>query len=238
MQFLDFEKFKAIDPADFHAAYPYPWVNPKGLLTDKGFQCLLDNMPNVSLFEKKFGGDRIAGQMPHDRYALEYKQGSPVPGPWHEFIAELCSDDYRLHLAKLLGARKLNMRFHWHYTPKGCPVSPHTDSVREVGSQLFYFNREGEWDPTWGGDTLVLDDGGKLTTYSAPSLEDFQNEIAAGSIGNQSLIFARTPRSWHAVRENTCPDDQLRRVFIVVASADNLLQAVRDRVTRKRVHRF
>ncbi len=238
MNYLDFDKFKAIDVAGFRGASPYPWINPTGLLTDVGYECLLDNMPDTSLFEKKFGDERIAGQMPHDRYALEYAPGSSVPKPWHEFIAELCSDDYRLTLAKLFGARNINMRFHWHYTPRGCPVSPHTDSVRELGSQLFYFNREKEWDPAWGGDTLVLDDGGEHAPKSAPSLDDFKNEIAADSVGNKSLIFARTPRSWHAVRENSCPEGQLRRVFIVVANPDNLYRTVRDRVMRKQIHRF
>ncbi|MFQ5643654.1 MAG: hypothetical protein ACE5FQ_08135, partial [Thiogranum sp.] len=150
MQYLDFDRFKAIDAGEFRATRPYPWINPQGLLTDAGYQRLLDNMPDVSVFEKKFGYGRIAGQKPHDRYSLEYAPGTPVPEPWQEFIAELCSDDYRKTLAKLFGARKINLRFHWHYTPNGCSVSPHTDSVREHGSQLFYFNREGEAEPNPG----------------------------------------------------------------------------------------
>ncbi len=238
MRYLDFDRFRAIIPAEFRATRPYPWTNPQGLLTDAGYQRLLDNMPDVSLFEKKFGYGRIAGQKPHDRYSLEYAPGTPVPEPWQEFIAELCSDDYRTTLAKLFGARKINLRFHWHYTPNGCSVSPHTDSVREHGSQLFYFNREGEWDPAWGGDTLVLDDGGKMEFETAPSLDDFNGEIAARSIGNYSLIFERTRHSWHAVREIRCPEGKMRRVFIVVANPENLYRTVRDKVMRKKVHRF
>ena len=162
MQYLNFDRFRAIDPAAFAATQPYPYINPEGLLTDEGYQSLLDNMPDVSQFEKKFGYERIAGQKPHDRYSLEYTSDLSVPRPWEEFIEELCSDDYRLTLARLYGARKINLRFHWHYTPNGCSVSQHTDSVREHGSQLFYFNREGEWDPAWGGDTLVLHDAGQI----------------------------------------------------------------------------
>jgi len=238
MQYLDFDKFKAINATEFRTTQPYPWINPQGLLTDEGYHRLLDNMPDVSLFEKKFGYERIAGQKPHDRYSLEYAPGTPVPEPWKEFIAELCSDRYRNNLAKLFGARKINLRFHWHYTPNGCSVSPHTDSVREHGSQLFYFNREGDWDPAWGGDTLVLDDGGQLKFETAPTLDDFSNEVAASSIGNYSLIFERTRHSWHAVREISCPEDRLRRVFIVVANPENIYRTVRDRVMRKKVHRF
>jgi hypothetical protein len=238
MRYLDFDRFKAIDAAEFRATRPFPWINPRGLLTDAGYQRLLDNMPDISLFEKKFGYGRVAGQKPHDRYSLEYTTDTPAPEPWRGFIAELCSDDYRHTLARLFGARKINLRFHWHYTPNGCSVSPHTDSVREHGSQLFYFNQQGEWDPAWGGDTLVLDDGGRLEFASAPSLEDFDNEIAARSVGNYSLIFQRIRHSWHAVREIRSPKDRLRRVFIVVANPENLYRTIRDRVMRKKVQRF
>jgi hypothetical protein len=238
LSYLDFDKLGSIDPAEFRHTKPYPWVNPEGLLTDEGFDRLLHNMPDLSLFEKKFGYERIAGQKPHDRYSLEYTTETQVPKPWKEFIEELRGDRYRAALARLFGARKINLRFHWHYTPNGCSVSPHTDSVREHGSQLFYFNSEDDWDPAWGGDTLVLDDGGQMEFETAPSLEDFKNEIAARSIGNYSLIFQRTPHSWHAVREIQCPEDRVRRVFIVVVNPENLYRTLRDRVMRKKVQRF
>ena len=236
--YLDFDKVEAIDPVAFRATKPYPWINPAGLLTEEGYERLLNNMPDLSLFEKKFGYERIAGQKPHDRYSLEYTSNTPVPAPWKEFIDELRSDRYRKAIVRLYDAKRINFRFHWHYTPNGCSVSPHTDSVREHGSQLFYFNSEQDWDPAWGGDTLVLDDGGRMEFESAPTLEDFRNEIAANSLGNRSLIFQRTPHSWHAVREIRCPEDRLRRVFIVVVNPENLYRRIRDRVMRKKVQRF
>ena len=237
-KYIDFEKLEAIDASEFLATKPYPWINPQGLLTDEGFHDLLENMPDQALFEKKFGYERIAGQKPHDRYSLEYTSNTPVPAPWKEFIAELCSDSYRNALARLFAAKKINLRFHWHYTPNGCSVSPHTDSVREHGSHLFYFNSEQDWDPSWGGDTLVLNDGGRLEFESAPSFEDFVDEIAARSIGNYSMIFQRTKHSWHAVREIRCPEDRIRRIFIVVVNPENLYRTIRDRVMRKKVQRF
>ena len=237
-EFLDFEKLEAIDPVGFRASKPYPWINPAGLLTDEGYECLLNNMPDVALFEKKFGYERIAGQKPHDRYSLEYTSSTPVPAPWKEFIDELCSDRYRSAIARLYDAKKINFRFHWHYTPNGCSVSPHTDSVREHGSQLFYFNSEEEWNPVWGGHTLVLDDGGQLEFASAPAIDDFRGAIAAECLGNHSLIFQRTAHSWHAVREIQCPEGYMRRVFIVVANPENAYRRLRDRVMRKKVQRF
>ena len=236
--FFDFDRFEAIDEVSFRGQKPFPFLNPAGLLAPGAWEELEAQLPPVELFEEKFGKKRHGGQMPHDRYSLEYTSNAAVPAPWQEFIAELCSDRYRKILARLFDARKINLRFHWHYTPNGCSVSPHTDSVREHGSQLFYFNSEDEWDPAWGGDTLVLDDGGRLKFESAPSFEDFKNEIAAKSIGNYSLIFKRTPRSWHAVREIQCPEDHLRRVFIVVVNPENLYRTIRDRVMGKKVQRF
>jgi hypothetical protein len=84
----------------------------------------------------------------------------------------------------------------------------------------------------------VLDDGGRLEFASAPSLEDFDKEIAARSVGNYSLIIQRTRHSWHAVREIRSPKDRRRRVFIVVANPENLYRTIRDRVMRKKVQRF
>jgi len=84
----------------------------------------------------------------------------------------------------------------------------------------------------------VLDDGGQLKFETAPTLDDFSNEVSASSIGNYSLIFERTRHSWHAVREINCPEDRLRRVFIVVANPENIYRTVRDRVMRKKVNRF
>jgi len=237
-QYLDFDKLEAIDPVQFRNTSPYPWINPQGLLTDEGYERLLKNMPDLSLFEKKFGYERIAGQKPHDRYSLEYTLNTAVPSPWQEFIDELRSDRYRNAIVRLYDAKKINFRFHWHYTPNGASVSPHTDSVREHGSQLFYFNSEDDWDPAWGGDTLVLDDGGQLEFETAPSFEDFDREIAAKSIGNYSLIFQRTRHSWHAVREILCPEERVRRVFIVVVNPENLYRRIRDRVMGKQVQRF
>ncbi len=237
-QYLDFAKLEAIDPVAFRSTQPFPYANPYGLLTDEGYQRLLANMPDISLFEKIFGYRRLGGQEPHDRYALEWTPEVTVPEPWEQFIAELRSDRYRNAVARLMGGKKVEFRFHWHYTPNGCSVSPHTDSKREHGSHLFYFNAEGEWDPTWGGETLILDDGGKLDFRTAPAYEDFVAEIPAKSIGNYSLIFERTDRAWHAVREIHCPEDRMRRLFIIVVSPDSLFWKIRDRIIGKKVRFF
>jgi len=238
MKYIDIDKLRNLDRKEFLAVKPYPYYNSKGVLTDSGFQALLDNMPPLELFEKTFGYERRAGQAPHDRYSLEYAPGMPVPQPWQEFIGELCSDDYRREVERLLGARKVEFRFHWHYTPPGCDVSPHCDARREHGSHLFYFNSEEEWEPAWGGSTLVLDDGGRLSYDSAPALEEFDAVHECDSIGNYSSLMLRTDHAWHAVRPVQCPEGHLRRIFIVVANPDNLFWKIRDRLIGKTIQRF
>ena len=132
----------------------------------------------------------------------------------------------------------MEFRFHWHYTPSGCDVSPHCDARREHGSHLFYFNSEDDWDPAWGGSTLVLDDGGRLSYDSAPALEEFDAVYECDSIGNYSSLMLRTDHAWHAVRAIQCPEGRLRRVFIVVVNPDKLFWKVRDRLIGKRIQRF
>jgi hypothetical protein len=238
MKYLDMEMLRNLDRKDFLAIKPYPYYNREGVLTQGGFQELLDNMPPVEMFKKNFGYERRAGQAPHDRYSLEYEPGLQVPKPWQEFIGELCSDAYRNEVTRLLGAKKVEFRFHWHYTPSGCDVSPHCDARREHGSHLFYFNSKDDWDPAWGGATLVLDDGGRLNYNSAPGFDEFDDAIECDSIGNYSSLMLRTDHAWHAVRAIDCPEGRLRRVFIVVVNPDSLFWKVRDRVIGKKTQRF
>jgi hypothetical protein len=238
MKYLDIEKLRGLSCEEFRSIEPYPYYNTEGMLTAAGFEDLLHNMPALETFDDIFGKARRAGQAPHDRYSLEYKPDTQVPQPWKEFIGELCSDAYRREIERLLGARKVEFRFHWHYTPSGCDVSPHCDARREHGSHLFYFNSEDDWEPDWGGATLVLDDGGRLSYDSAPSLEEFDAVHEVQSIGNYSALMLRTDHAWHAVRPISCPQDRLRRIFIVVVNPDNLFWKVRDRIVGKSIQRF
>jgi len=237
VKYIDIEKLRALGTDEFMAVKPYPFCN-EPFLTQSGFADLLDNMPSLDMFDAIMQKERRAGQAPHDRYSLEYTPNMPVPKPWQEFISELCSDAYRSEVERLLGARKVEFRFHWHYTPSGADVSPHCDARREHGSHLFYFNSSDDWEPAWGGSTLALDDGGRLDYNSAPAYEDFDDIIEFDSMDNSSALMLRTDHSWHAVRPIECPEGKLRRVFIVVINPDNLFWKVRDRVIGKTIQRF
>ena len=216
MTYLNYDSLEASDPSSFQDRKPYPWINPKGLLTDEGFERLVQNMPDVSLFKRVFGLKRSHGQKSHDRYALEYTEDLTIPQPWRNFIEELNGARYRRWMQRMFGRGLMKLNFHWHYTPNGCSVSPHCDAKRKIGSHIFYFNTPQDWDPSWGGETVVLDDAGRFKRNSAPEFEDFNSATSGEALGNYSLLFKRQGNSWHGVREINCPESAMRKVFIVV----------------------
>jgi hypothetical protein len=80
---------------------------------------------------------------------------------------------------------------------------------------------------------VILDDGGRLQRRSAPRFEDFDDAIAADTLGNRSLLFAQGEKSWHGMREIRCPAHAMRKVFIVVVN-DAVRTVARDFVRRVR----
>jgi len=218
MEYLDAERLDAIDASAFRSCSPYPWVNPEGLLTAAGYQRLMDTLPDVSQFTPVFGLARKHGQRPHDRYALEYHRGLALAAPWRDLIRELQGPVYARFLRRMLDHRFFTLRFHWHYAPDGCSISPHCDSKTKFASHIFYFNTAADWDPAWGGQTVLLDDGQRFSPKSAPEFEDFDRAITAETLGNRSLLFARRDRSWHGMHPIHCPEHAMRKVFIVVVN--------------------
>ncbi len=55
MTFLNMERINQIDHVAFQSQKPYPWINPENLLSEEGYQRLLDTLPDLSLFEQVFG---------------------------------------------------------------------------------------------------------------------------------------------------------------------------------------
>lgn len=226
MQYLDFDRLAEIEASRFQNAHPFPWINPSRLLTDEGYRRLYDTLPTVDQMVPSFGIARSHGQRPHDRYALEYSEDLDLDPAWHQFAAELHSKAYYDFVKRMFGRGRFKLNLHWHYAPQGSSVSPHCDATRKLGSHIFYFSPPDVWKPEWGGDTVILDDNGRFSRKSAPEFEDFDAAFAGESIGNYSLLFQRQQRSWHGVREITCPEGMYRKVFIVVIN-DRLLAGVR-----------
>jgi len=222
LRLLDPDRLAAVDPGEFRRRHPFPWAGPDGLLHPEAWEALEAELPDAGLFRPVFGKPRRFGQRPHDRYVLEWSPELRLPEVWREFVAELRGPEYRSWLARLLGRRTFRVRLHWHYTPAGCSVSPHCDARDKLGSHLFYFNRPEAWEESWGGQTVLLDDGGRLDRRSSPEFEDFCGAREVPCTGNTSLLFARTEHSWHGVRELRCPPGSLRRVFAVVIETPGL----------------
>ena len=224
---LDANTLASITTDQFRKADPYPWLNPEGILTQEGFDTLRLNMPPLDVMKASFGRKRSHGQKPHDRYALEYRPDLEIHPAWHEFVAELNGPVYQDWLARLFATRRFRLTYHWHYAPRGASVSPHCDAKRKIGSHIFYFNTDDEWSADWGGETVVLDDGGRFSRASAPDFDEFDRSWSANAMGNRSLLFQRQGNSWHGVKTLTCPEDRLRKVFIIVVNADTLTGRIR-----------
>jgi hypothetical protein len=216
VKYIDIDTLKGIDATAFRAVAPFPWINPQGFLRDEGFAELAANMPDISLFESHFGYARKNNQAEHRRYTLEYEKGLDISPDWEAFIAELLSPEYRQFATQLMGTKHIGLRMHWHYTPNDCDVSPHCDSRVKLGSQIFYMNTRDDWDPTWGGQTVILDDHGRFAAESNPGFDDFDQEWVADTMDNRSIIFGRKNNSWHGVRAISAPEGKMRKVFILV----------------------
>jgi hypothetical protein len=232
MHYLNFAVMNAIDPDSFRTQHPYPWINPQCFIAKDRYRELLDTMPDISQFRAFFGKKRNHGQRSHDRYILDYERGMEISPQWRDFIKELCSGKYRKFVCRLLGVSRVRFRFHWHFTPNGGEVSPHCDSRAKIGSQIFYLNTEDDWQQDWGGETLVLDDGGRIEPHSAPGFEDFDSEYPAKTLNNRSLIFGREGHSWHGMRRIHCPENCHRKVFIVVFEEHRPLRMAKTRFRR------
>jgi len=221
MPYLNLERMRQIDLETFRERRPFPWINVQGLVNDDGFRRICGALPDIGSFEKQTQGQTNYG----DRYALQYRPGLNVPQPWLDFIAELEGAEYGDFLRRLFGLplrQRIELTMHWHFAPKGFSLAPHVDARRKMGSHIFYLNTEADWDPRWGGQTLVLDDGGRFAIHARPAFDDLRQVAASEILGNQSFIFQRNEHSWHGVRPVECPPDRLRKVFIVVVNRVNL----------------
>jgi hypothetical protein len=228
MSSFDQNKLDSIQVNEFKQTKPFPWINPEGILKRESFQHLISHLPDISLFEKTQGYKRRFGQKPHDRYSLEYSSELPIDSAWHELVAELNQTPYLHFIKRLFGTQNIKFNIHWHYSESGGAVSPHCDSSNKIGNHIFYLNTEDDWKAEWGGQTLVLDDHGKINRKSAPEFSEFEDPIATNTIGNRSLIFKRTSHSWHGVKAIDCPDDYMRKIFIIAFERVRLKKRIQN----------
>ena len=231
--FLNDDLMAAFPTEDFTDRKPFPWFDFAQILTPEGFAALYSDFPPLELFEAHVGLKRPAGQRPHDRYYLAYEQSiydhtshakqgeakhTDLPAPWQAFLKELeTSAKYHRFIERLLGVSALTARYAWHVGVAGSEVSPHRDADNKIGTHIFYFNTREDWDPAWGGSTLVL--GGKGVSALNPDFADFTDATASEIRDNHSFLFKNTPDAWHGVRTLTSPEGHYRRLFNVIFQA-------------------
>ncbi|MGA7523854.1 MAG: 2OG-Fe(II) oxygenase [Acidobacteriaceae bacterium] len=215
MDYLNRACLEAVAAEVFQATQPYPWTNLANSLTPEGYEALRQNMPDTAQAEKQVGKKRGYGQAPHDRFLLHYRPGVTVAPAWQEFLAELRGPVYQDFLRRVLGPQTFIPTFEWYYAWQGCAVSPHCDAVRKLATHIFYFNTEQDWSTAWGGQILILDSERRFKAHSGPGFDDLKVAASLEPRGNGSLLFQRTPHSWHGVRPLQCPEGQLRKLFIV-----------------------
>lgn len=219
MTYLNLNRLAPIDKNKFKQQEPFPWMNIQGLVDGESFRALCRNLPDISMFTQEFGRKRGYNQDSHNRWALQYRENLDIPDVWRQFIFELQGPVYGEFIRRMFDLND-NERFvltmHWHYAARGCGVSPHVDASRKLGSHIFYLHQSDSWSADWGGQTLVLDDDGRYPPHSNPSFDDLREAAASKILDNHSFIFERTNNSWHGVRPLVCPENELRKVFIVV----------------------
>ncbi|WP_338462552.1 2OG-Fe(II) oxygenase [Synechococcus elongatus IITB7] len=229
--FLDPQVLASLEVNAFLQRSPFPWLNPAGLLSAEAFEQLCEQFPPLSLFERHESRSRHFGQRPHDRYYLAYETSiyhgaaadsgpgvarlEDLPLPWQQFLTELqTSEPFHQFIRQALGSDRYIMRFAWHVGTGGSEVSPHLDSELKIGTLIFYFNTDANWDPAWGGATLVL--GDRQTQAMNPDFNEFGIVIQTQFLNNRCFFFRNTPEAWHGVEALTCPEGQQRRLFNVI----------------------
>ncbi len=225
MEYLNRENLERISHEAFQRQQPYPWVNIQETLTHDAHELLRRTLPDVKLFDRKVGVKRDFGQGYHDRYILHYHPSLDLAKPWREFIRELHEKTYDSLVRRLFGLRRSApyiLTLEWYYAWQGCGVSPHCDARRKLGTHIFYFNSAEDWDSSWGGRILIMDDGGRLKAHSAPQFDDLKVAASLDPRGNGSLLFQRTAHSWHGVRPLESPPGRLRKLFIVTINVPTI----------------
>ncbi|MBC7931133.1 MAG: 2OG-Fe(II) oxygenase [Rubrivivax sp.] len=233
--FIDYELLGSFPVDGFKEREPFPWSNLHGFLTPGGFRALCEEFPPLELFEYHNNIQRAYGQRSHNRHYLAYESSiyhkedaggggivrhDRLPAAWQRFMDELeTSERYHDFVRQTLDTDAFNTRYAWHVGSNGSEVSPHVDAPEKLGTHIIYFNTSDEWNPAWGGATLVL--GGKRTDAMNPDFADFTTRDEARIVDNHSFLFKNTPASWHGASALTCPPGSYRRLFNVIFETPN-----------------
>lgn len=250
-QFINADLLTSFSPDTFLSTTPFPWHHFHQFLQPEAFEQLYQDFPSLELFEQHLGIDRGNGQRPHNRYYLAYGESiyrtgqkgqgiithAELPPIWQAFIEELqTNSDYHAFVRSALGVSQFKIRYAWHVGFSGCEVSPHVDSSDKVGTHILYFNTERDWNPSWGGEILVL--GDRQTEVINPEYSDFGSMTPVRITGNSSFFFKNKPHAWHGVQPLNCPEGSYRRLFNIIfeyPQARTILNSSVGKLARKLV---
>jgi len=232
--YINYDLIGNFNLADFQSKKPFPWVNFGSFLTADGFNELLNDYPDIELFEEHKDIKRRYGQEPHNRYYLAYQESihhehdyvgkgiaqlSDLPTSWQNFIEELETGAYKQFISTALGTSDFKPRLDWHIGVTHSEVSPHIDADAKIATHLFFFNSDRDWKPAWGGETLILN--GKKSNVMNPDFDDFSEEMKIEILNNHSFFFQNTAQAWHGVKALTCPQGAYRKLFNVIFEFTN-----------------
>lgn len=128
-----------------------------------------------------------------DRSLVDEQHGlvalDDLSSPWRSLVAQFTAQDYRDTVARLTGVALANARLKLRLCkyPPGGWMQPHTDRPDRLVTQTFYLTED--WDDAWGGELVVL---------RSSAVDDVACTVRPRF--NSSFLFARSDRSFHAVR--------------------------------------
>ncbi|MGW4057585.1 2OG-Fe(II) oxygenase family protein [Amycolatopsis sp. NPDC004747] len=192
---------------------PFAWAAVSGLLDTAYAEELADRFPSGLLRESRSPQGHY---LLRDCTVIEAGERTAVaaalPEPWHRLLDWLLTPDYREFVRSATGAELTGCRLKVRLCEYGAGtfMTAHTDRPDRVATQILYLSRS--WRPDWGGGLDIL---------TAP--EDDDPAAVAASIRpdfNTSVLFARSDRSFHAVRRISPRAPVPRRTVLAQFVAD------------------
>lgn len=143
------------------------------------------------------------------------------------YEAPVSSGKRLLKRAKSLAKRRitniepnLKARFEFSMLPaNGGSVTPHTDEPSKIVTLVISMQRDGEWDPAFGGGTDVnrpKDERRLFNRMNAKgSFEEMEILDSFAYEPNQAVLFVKTFNSWHSVRPMTGTEGVMRKTLTI-----------------------
>lgn len=169
---------------------PYTWALIPGLFADAVLRMLILTFPEEGYIWAGDGSpDFRFRYRPLVRKGAVHSSVGGLHEIWRRLAGVLRSDAYLTAVCDLVSVAR---RPDWTVDAglcvysAGCALKPHTDRPMRFLTQVTYLSER--WEPTWGGALRVL---------RSDRIDDVAAEVLP--VPNRSVVFVRSPASWHAV---------------------------------------